>query len=115
MTDVFRILTVPETIRPQVVEFVNHFGPSAQGMWPRPNYRRISDGSLWALNNGMIGEEFAAMMTSPQALIAGAASMGVTVDLATATAMLSACDVSNQTIAEVVQRMGLERLPEVAQ
>lgn len=110
--DVQKALFVDSVIREQASDFAAQFGPSAAGMWPRLNCRRISDGSLWSVNEGMIGEEFAQMLTDAQALVDGAASKGVAVDLPTAQYLLAHSIVTYGSPAEAMQRLGFERLPE---
>lgn len=59
------------------------------------------------VSSGLLDVEFAALLDSPEAMLAGLTALGVPVDLATCGAILGASDVSSESGQEAMERMGL--------
>lgn len=85
------------------------FGASSQGMFTAtlcPIDGEYQEPTAY-ISAGMIDRKFADMLASPEALIAGAAAMGVTVDAPTAASLLQSSDVSPQQGSDALTRLGL--------
>lgn len=81
--------------------------PGGAGMWETPLAPTSAGPATHYISSGLIWPEFAAMLVSPQALVDGCASYGVTVEMATATALLDASDVSTEDGHTAMARLGL--------
>jgi hypothetical protein len=105
---VHRTMIVPAPLVLQAQDLADRFGPAAHGMWTTPLSPTGDLPATHFISSGLIDQPFADMMSSPDALVAGCASLGITVPLATAQALLGASDVSGEDPFAAMERLGLQ-------
>ena len=94
MAWVRKCLIIPDDIKETCVQIADSFGSFTQNMWITPlSETGLLPATHW-ISTGSISEAFSAMLESPENLVAGAALLGVTIDLATAQSLLQQADIS---------------------
>ena len=79
---------------------------AGSGMFPTALYD--AQGQIaYYVSNGLIGEEFAALLDDPQALFAACEAVGAPVTLEQCQALLSSSIVSTRNALELMEEMGL--------
>jgi hypothetical protein len=112
MTDwTHRAMIVSAAIAPQARALAAQM-PSGAGMWTTPLSATGQAPATHYISAGLIGQEFAAMLESPQALVDGCAALGLPIDLAAATYLLSQADVSTEDGHTAMDRLGLQMVQE---
>jgi hypothetical protein len=94
---VYRCMIVPAATVAQTRGLADKFGPAAQNMWITELSPTGAAPATHYISAGLIDPLFASMFASPEALQAGALQAGITVDLATCAALLSAATVTDGT------------------
>lgn len=115
MTTVRRTMIVQAAIADRARSLASQFGPNASGMWTTPVRPIGSIGTATAyVSEGPIDSDFADMLSSADALVAGAAAKGVTIDLATAQGLLSQSTVVETvgSALSTIAALGYEMVPE---
>lgn len=83
-------------------------GPAGAGMFLFPLSPTGAEPPTHYVTEGHIEEQFAALMEDPALLHAACQEAGVTITLADCTALLAACDVSQDEPFAAMARMGLK-------
>lgn len=107
---VHRCMIITAPVAPFARLVTSAFNEASQGMFTTP--LQPLAGSVEPthfISVGMIGQEFADLLASPEALVAGAAALGVDVPLEQAHILLGAADVSDEQADEAMARLGLKR------
>lgn len=84
--------------------------PGGAGMWIAPLSPTGNEPATHYISSGLIWPQFAAMLESPQGMVDGAAVVGLPIDLATATYLLSQADISIEDWEEACARLGLQQV-----
>lgn len=113
-TWIFRTMIIPASLAGVVRSMTDNFGQSAALMFRTPLSPTGALPATHYISTGLIGEMFAEMMDSPEALVTGASGLGISVSLQDATAILSAADVSNEEPFIALARLGLKLIQEGA-
>lgn len=109
---IHRCMIVTAAVAPQARALADSFGPSASGMWTTALSPTGELPATHYISAGMIGTSFAGLMSSPDALQAGCAAMGITVPLANCKAVLAGADVSEEQPFDAMTRLGLQMVQE---
>lgn len=89
-------------------------GPSGAGMWLTGLSPTGEAPATHYISAGLISEEFAALMASPEAMAAASEAFGVPIPLAQCQAILSQADVSEEGGFYAMARLELLMVAEVA-
>lgn len=103
-------MIINASIAEQARGLAEQLSPSAKGMWTTPLQNKNTKEITHYISTGMIEESFSPMLESAQALVDGAAQLGVTVDLATAEYLLNNADISDEEPFAAMDRIGLEMI-----
>ena len=107
-TWVYRTLILPAAIAPQARALADAMGPSSSGMWVTG---LSADGAAPAthfISAGLIGSDFAGMLATPEALAAGAETLGVPIPIETAQALLGLAVIDERPFQDVLDELGLQ-------
>ena len=106
-----RTLIVPVAIVQQCRDLCAAATPAGAGMFTTPLSPTGELPATHYVSSGLLDVTFAALMDSPEAMLAGLTALGITSDLATCQAILSASDVSEDEGHAALERMGLLMIP----
>jgi hypothetical protein len=107
MSTVFRTMIVTATVAPLARSLAGAI-PSGVGMFVAAYSPTGAEPATHFASEGYIGEEFAAGLDSPEALVEMLAAAGAQMSLAQAQGLLSQAVVSDRPAAEVLAEMGLQ-------
>lgn len=107
---VFKTIIINTLIVEQARTLADKFGTAAQGMWVTPLSGTGTHPATHYISSGLIGDEFASMLESPQGLVDGTSNLGITIDFTTAEFLLNNSDISDDPPFEAMNRLGLKLL-----
>lgn len=105
---VHKTLIVTDSVVSKVRAIGEQIGPNAAGMWTTPLSLDGAEPPTHWISAGLIGQDFADMLTSPEALHAASALFGIALTLAECQNILANADVSAKDALEAIDRLGLK-------
>ena len=106
-----RTLVVPAVIVDQCRALCAAATPAGDGMFTTALSPTGDEPATHYISSGLLDADFAALLESPEAMLAGLTALDIAVDLATCQAILSASDVSEDEGHAALERMGLLMIP----
>lgn len=104
---VLRTLIVPAALADQCRALCAAATPAGAGMFTTALSPTGDEPATHYISSGLLDADFAALLDSPEAMLAGLTALGIEVDLATCQGILTLCDVSEESGQAAMERLGL--------
>lgn len=105
---VHRTMIVPDNLVENVRSLAESFGPASSGMWTTALSSTGKSPATHWISAGLIDENMAQIMESPEALKIASENTGVTITLEEAAFILSNCDITEEEPLTVIERLQLK-------